>query len=155
MMLVQFIFSFIIWLLAAFVTLAFSVAIIACRLICWRDSKRKLSHSLANAWGETLFALNPMWKLKIQGRGYIRKGSAYVLVANHLSLSDIVCLYCLGKQFKWVAKESLFHIPFFGWAMSALGYIRLRRGEHGSIRDSFHESVRWLEKVMSFIIFPE
>lgn len=99
--------------------------------------------------------LNPFWHLKISDAHHIKKDKAYVLVANHSSLGDIICLYCLGKHFKWLAKESLFKIPFFGWSMSLLNYIPLKRGEHGSIRDSFQEAQDSLEKGISMLIFPE
>lgn len=119
------------------------------------DPDRRIAHRLGTIWGQGIFLMNPLWKLKISGKGFVRKNKAYVLVANHLSLADIICIYCLDRQFKWIAKESLFKIPFFGWAMSAMRYVRLRRGELGSIRESFDESFRWLKRDMSLLIFPE
>ena len=119
------------------------------------DPDRKTAHRICEGWGRGVLFVSPGWRLKIQGRGYIRDGKSYVLVANHSSLSDIIYLYHLGKQFKWMAKESLFWIPFFGWAMSAAGYIRLARGKQGSIRDSLDKSVEWLRRNISILIFPE
>lgn len=119
------------------------------------DWNGKITYRIANFWGKSIVRCNPFWRIQISGRNHIKKNTGYVLVANHTSLADIVCLYCLGKNFKWIAKASLFKIPFFGWTMSLLGYIPLRRGEHGSIRDSFQEAQRWLEKDVSVLFFPE
>ncbi|OGW85039.1 MAG: hypothetical protein A3C35_03945 [Omnitrophica bacterium RIFCSPHIGHO2_02_FULL_46_11] len=119
------------------------------------DRKERISYRIANFWGQSIVRLNPFWQIKISGQHHIKKNKAYVLVANHTSLADIVCLYCLGRHFKWLAKASLFKIPFFGWSMSLLNYIPLKRGEHGSIRDSFQEAQECLEKGVSVLIFPE
>ncbi len=148
--------SIYIWLMVITVTLLFSTLIIITSFFFRPfDPNRNMANQLAVLWGKTIVALIPFWKLRIQGRGYLRNNCAYVLVANHASLSDIICLYCTGKHFKWVAKESLFQIPFFGWAMSALGYVKLERGKHGSIRDSYEKSLDWLRRNISILIFPE
>ncbi|MBI4368491.1 MAG: 1-acyl-sn-glycerol-3-phosphate acyltransferase [Candidatus Omnitrophica bacterium] len=119
------------------------------------DRNGELGYRIANFWGKSIIRINPLWHITFSGLNHIKKKTAYVLVANHASLADIVCLYCLGKHFKWVAKSSLFKIPVFGWTMSLLGYIPLKRGKHGSIRDSFREAQACLEKGVSILIFPE
>ena len=150
------IFSLFTWGFVAVWTAAVTIPIVLFAfLLAPIDPDRRFSHKFGTAWGQGIFLANPFWKLKITGRGFIRKNKAYVLVSNHMSLADIICAYCLGRQFKWVAKESLFKIPFLGWSMSAMQYVKLRRGEHGSIRESFDESLRWLNRNMSLLIFPE
>jgi 1-acyl-sn-glycerol-3-phosphate acyltransferase len=149
-------YSAFVWSVIALSTLLVWITLILCwPLSITLDRKRTLGMPVANLWGKTIFTLNPFWHIKIYGKGHIQKGKSYVLAANHASMSDIICLYCMGKHFRWVAKESLFKIPFFGWAMSLLGYIRLRRGEHGSIRDSFENSKRCLHENVSVLYFPE
>src|SRR3989338_1295393 len=117
------------------------------------DRRERITYKIANFWGKSIVRANPFWSIKVSGRNHIKKYKGYVLVANHISLADIVCLYCLGKNFKWVAKASLFKIPVFGWTMSLLNYIPLKRGKHGSIRDSFQEAREWLAKDVSVLIF--
>ena len=119
------------------------------------DRNQAISYRVVNLWGQLIVRANPFWKIKMIGREHIKKGIGYVLVANHMSLADIVCLSCLGKNFKWIAKKSLFKIPIFGWSMSLLEYIPLTRGEHGSIRDSYQKAQEWLAKDVSVLIFPE
>jgi 1-acyl-sn-glycerol-3-phosphate acyltransferase len=119
------------------------------------DPKRRLAHRLGTLWGALLMRFNPFWRLQIVGAAHLQKNKSYVLVANHASLADIVCLFTLRHQFKWLAKKSLFRIPFLGWAMTVMSYIPLERGRHGSIRASYQESLGWLRKGVSVLIFPE
>jgi len=78
-----------------------------------------------------------------------------VVVANHQSFADIVVIYKTHMQFKWVAKESLFNVPVFGWCMSLMKYIRLSRGEFGSIKKTYRQAAEWLRSGVSVLFFPE
>lgn len=149
-------FSIFTWFFVAVWTAVIMIPIVLfAYLLAPIDPDRRFSHKFGTAWGQGIFLANPFWKLKISGKGFIKKNKAYILVANHMSLADIICIYCLGRQFKWVAKDSLFKVPFLGWSMSAMQYVRLRRDEIGSVRKSFDESLRWLSRNMSLLIFPE
>ena len=146
------IFSTLIWAFMILDTVMTFLILLILKPFDWNQS---ISHRVINVWGQLIVKANPLWRIKVTGREHIKKGKGYVLVANHMSLADIVCLYCLGKNFKWVAKESLFKIPVFGWCMSLMDYIPLKRGAHGSIRDSFEKSQQWLAKDVPILIFPE
>lgn len=150
--LLQLAFSFLIW---SFVVLDTVVATTLIIMIRPFDLNQKICHKIANLWGTVIVRANPLWHLKITGRSHIKKNKGYVLVANHRSLADIVCLYCLGTNFSWIAKASLFKIPFFGWAMSLANYIPLTRGKHGSIKDTVETARTYLEKNVSVLFFPE
>lgn len=147
-----FILSAFLWALIALDTFLLFLATALMRPL---DPNQRLAHHAANLWGKVIVRSNPFWKVTITGAYHIKKNKGYVLIANHASLADIVCLHCLGKHFKWVAKSSLFRIPILGWTMSLLNYIPLKRGKHGSIRDSFQEAQEWLEKDISVLIFAE
>jgi 1-acyl-sn-glycerol-3-phosphate acyltransferase len=58
-------------------------------------------------------------------------------------------------QFKWVAKESLFDVPFIGWNMSLARHIKLERGKFSSIKKVYREAAHWLRSGMSVLFFPE
>ena len=119
------------------------------------DPQRRLAHRIGIWWGCTIVRLNPFWRLRVRGREHLHPRRAYVLVSNHQSLADIVLLYALHRQFKWLAKESLFAIPFLGWNMRLVGYIPLERGQQGSITRSYRRALDWLRHGMSVIVFPE
>ena len=58
-------------------------------------------------------------------------------------------------QFKWVAKKSLFKLPFIGWSLSLTKHIKLTRGKTESIIKVYKEAIQWLRKDMSVLFFPE
>ena len=151
----QFLFSLYLWTVVISVTGFVSTLILLSFPLALFDRERRIAHKLGGLWGVLLFKLNPFWRLRIVGRERLRNHRSYVLVANHLSLSDIVCLFTLNHQFKWLAKKSLFQIPFLGWSMGVMRYIRLERGQHGSIKKSYREALDWLQKGISVLIFPE
>jgi len=155
--LVDTLFSIYAWTIFVIITLLCSVAIILASLLGpFADPNARIPHAIGFIWARSFFFMNPGWKIKVQGRGYVKRTRNYVLVSNHTSMSDILSIFLLNRQFKWVAKDSLFYIPFFGWAMSAMRYVRLKRGHHGSIRDSVRETRKWLNKRgVSVLIFPE
>jgi 1-acyl-sn-glycerol-3-phosphate acyltransferase len=119
------------------------------------DRKRKLAHRQCYWWSRAVIALNPYWSFQVSGLENIDPNKTYVVVANHLSLADIVVLYGIRMQFKWVAKESLFRVPFIGWSLSLTKHIKLKRGKTESIRKVYKEAIRWLRKDMSVLFFPE
>ena len=148
--------SLLIWLIIGTITIFVTTPIILYTLFFWwLDSNRRLQHRLATIWGCLATRLNPFWKIKVNGIENFPKKGVFVAVSNHSSMADIVILYNLNRQFKWLSKDSLFTIPFFGWGMRDCGYIALERGAHGSIRDSFEKALHWLKNGMTVMMFPE
>lgn len=119
------------------------------------DKKRKIAHRQCFWWSDAVIALNPYWNLEVSGLDNIDKNRTYILIANHQSLADIVLAYQLKMQFKWVAKKSLFKVPFVGWSMSLAKHIKLERGNFGSIKKVYREAAYWLRNGMSVLFFPE
>lgn len=145
-----------VWTGMGLLTVAFSLAIMGCSLMLWAvDPRRTGAHWLASWWGRSVLACHPRCRIRVTGRQHIERGTPSILVANHQSLFDIMALFCLHRQFKWVAKDSLFRLPFVGWAMAMTGYIRLSRGRHGSIRETYQRAREWLASGMSVFFFPE
>lgn len=58
-------------------------------------------------------------------------------------------------QFKWVAKASLFKVPFIGWSLGLAKHIRLSRGNFSSIKKVYRQAASWLKEGMSVLFFPE
>ena len=84
---------------------------------------------------------------------------AYVFLCNHQSALDIPILMnaCLPVfNVRFLAKESLFRIPFMGWAMSRTGYIPIRRENPRHSAEQFQQISKQPAKIpYSYIIFPE
>jgi len=119
------------------------------------DKQRKILHRQCFWWSSAVIGLNPYWKVRVQGLEHIDPKRTYVIVANHQSLADIVVLYQIRAQFKWVAKESLFSIPLLGWCLGLCRHISLKRKDHGSIRDVYREAIGYIRSGMSVLFFPE
>jgi len=119
------------------------------------DKKRKLVHAQCFWWADAIIAMNPFWNLRVEGLENIDPKKTYIMVANHQSMADIIVMYKTHMQFKWVAKESLFKLPFLGWCLSLGKHIKLTRGEFSSIKKVYREAARWLRKGISVLFFPE
>ncbi len=148
--------SVIVWIITIIVTLlAFFCVLFIVIFLFPFDRKRKLAHMQAFWWSDCIVGANPFWKVVIEGKENIDRKKTYVIVANHQSMADILIVYKTHLQFKWVAKESLFRIPVFGWCLSMLKYIRLSRGEYGSIKTMYRQAAYWLRNGVSVFFFPE
>lgn len=119
------------------------------------DRQRKILHRQCFWWSNAVIGLSPYWKVKVSGLEHADPKRTYVIVANHQSLADIVVLYQIRRQFKWVAKESLFSIPFLGWCLGLCKHISLKRNDRKSIRDVYREAIGYIRSGMSVLFFPE
>ena len=119
------------------------------------DKKRKVAHAQCYWWADAVTFFNPYWNVTVSGLENIDHNKTYVIVANHRSLADIAVIYKTKMQFKWVAKESLFRVPFVGWNMSLAKHIKLERGSFSSIKKVYREAAGWLRGGMSVLFFPE
>jgi 1-acyl-sn-glycerol-3-phosphate acyltransferase len=144
------------WLfLTASSILLFPVAVLIWALTAPFDRRLALLHRFTCFWGSLYTWLNPVWPVRIEGRERVRQDEAYVMVANHLSLLDILVLFRLFTHFKWVSKIENFSIPCVGWNMSLNRYIKLRRGDRTSILQMMRECRETLAEGNSIMMFPE
>jgi 1-acyl-sn-glycerol-3-phosphate acyltransferase len=126
--------SLLFWLfLVASSLLLFPVAVLIWAVTVLIDRKQVVLHRFTCFWASLYTWLNPAWRVHIEGREKIRPHVAYVMVANHQSLLDILVLFRLFVHFKWVSKIENFRVPAVGWNMSLNLYIKLRRGGRQSV----------------------
>jgi 1-acyl-sn-glycerol-3-phosphate acyltransferase len=119
------------------------------------DRRLVLLHRFTCFWASLYTWLNPVWRVHIEGREKIQADTAYVMVANHQSLLDILVLFRLFVHFKWVSKIENFRVPCVGWNMSLNRYIKLRRGDKTSAQAMMRECERTLAEGNSIMMFPE
>ena len=149
-------FSLLYWLYAIATIIALYVVMLPLWVLTLPFDRRRVAlHMYSCAWGFMYVAFNPLWRTRFEGRGKIPWSGAAVLVANHLSLVDILVLYGLFRPFKWVAKAELFRIPFVGWNMVLNDYVRIWRGDRESVRSMMAHSRRHLARGSAVMIFPE
>ncbi len=148
--------SVIIWTLSILFTILLFMVMLTLRAVTFPfDRKCKIQHAQCFWWSGIIIRLNPYWNVIVEGLDNIDKNSTYVVVANHQSMADIVMLFQTRMQFKWIAKDSLFRVPFLGWCMSLAKHIRLNRTNLSSIRKAYREASNWIDNGMSVMFFPE
>lgn len=148
--------SLIFWAFVAISSiLLFPFALLIWLLTVLFDKKRVILHRFTCFWASIYTWTNPAWRVKIENRERIENGQTYMIVANHLSLLDILVLFRLFKDFKWVSKAEIFKIPTIGWNMSLNKYIPLKRGNRASIVEMIRRCETTLEAGSSIMMFPE
>ncbi len=87
----------------------------------------------------------------------IPKDGSLVFMANHQSLLDILVLFRVLHPYRvcFVAKESLFAIPIFGYGMRKAGHVAIDRSNRRRAMKSIEEAVDRTRWGRSIIIFPE
>lgn len=133
----------------------FPVALLLFAVTFAFDKRRALLHRFTCFWASLYTWLNPVWPVRIEGRERLVRSGPVVLVANHLSLVDILVLFRLHSHFKWVSKQENFRVPLIGWNMTLCGYIPLRRGERSSIHTMMKQCDDALAGGSSIMMFPE
>jgi 1-acyl-sn-glycerol-3-phosphate acyltransferase len=135
--------------------LLFPAAVLIWAVTAPFDRRKVLLHRFTCFWASLYTWLNPAWRVSVTGRERIRPDATYVMVANHLSLLDILVLFRLFSHFKWVSKIENFQLPFIGWNMSLNRYIKLKRGDRESVLRMLAECERTLGAGSSIMMFPE
>lgn len=116
----------------------------------------RVIHRIATNWGRTLFGLVPGWKIQISGKEHIPLiEKPMVIVANHESATDILAIYFLDLQFKWLSKDAIFKIPMMGYAMKQAEYISIKRGNRSSHQEALEKSKKVIHSGFSMLFFPE
>ncbi len=119
------------------------------------DRRRLVLHMYSCAWATFYVVMNPLWRLSVEGREKLPWRGPAVLVANHLSMLDILVLYALFRPFKWVAKAELFRVPIVGWNMWINDYVKIWRGDRDSIRRMMDHCRAHLARGTPVLLFPE
>ena len=119
------------------------------------DPRRAILHRFTCFWASLYTWLNPAWNVTIHGRERLHRAGPTVLVANHLSLLDILVMFRLQSHFKWVSKIENFRVPLIGWNMTLCGYIPLQRGTRTSVMAMMRACDAALAKGSSIVLFPE
>ncbi len=117
------------------------------------DRNRRVAGRFLRIVGVLITMTFPPWRLRVEGR-WPGKGP-FVVVANHQSMLDILMLSRLPREMKWVAKESLFRIPWVGWMLRMSGDIPIRRGDAESGGEALARAKEYLARGMNVMIFPE
>lgn len=133
----------------------FPLVVLAWLLALPIDREGRVAHRCLSLWAMLYLYSYPGWRIQVAGRQHADPRQAYVIVANHCSFADILLVYALGLQFKWVSKHTVFYAPLVGWSMWLCRYISLVRGDKQSGERVIEQCRTWLQRGMSVLLFPE
>lgn len=99
--------------------------------------------------------LVPFWRFSARPPVPRRLVGPHVVISNHESHLDAFLISHLPWEMKWLAKRSLFRVPFIGWCMALAGDVAIERGERNSVGRALGRCRRYLERGTSVFLFPE
>src|SRR5215471_16417423 len=96
-------------------------------------------------------------KVDVHGLERIDRNGSYVFVSNHLSYMDTPVVFSfIPLQFRFLAKQGLFQIPFLGWHLSTAGHIPVPREDPRSSLRTLSRAAELIQtRGISLLIFPE
>jgi 1-acyl-sn-glycerol-3-phosphate acyltransferase len=119
------------------------------------SSGGRVQHFCMRRWSRDNLWLSRA-RVEIEGLDHIDCVQPQLLVANHSGLHDILSLSAhLPIQFRWVAKKSLFRVPFMGWHMRRSGYIPIDRENPRDAAKSIITAAQIIRGGVNAIAFPE
>jgi len=119
----------------------------------WDKSGRQ-QHAIARAWARTLLAiaLSPVRRVDFAQL----PNQTAVYASNHLSYYDTPVLFAkLPFQFRIIAKQSLWKIPFVGWYLNRSGQVPIDAKSGRSAIAGLLRGVKTLQAGLPLVLFPE
>jgi 1-acyl-sn-glycerol-3-phosphate acyltransferase len=120
------------------------------------DATGFTQHRIARLWARFILVVSGM-RVEVEGLDKIEPGGLYVLVSNHLSLTDTpVLMAVIPLQFRFFAKQGLFRIPFLGGHLRRAGHLPVVQDDaRAGLRTLAHGARLVRERGVSVLIFPE
>lgn len=125
-------------------------------LICglWDKSGRQ-QHSVARVWARTMLAIS-LSPVEILGAEKLRHREVAVYASNHLSYMDTPVLFAkLPFQFRILAKQGLWKVPFVGWYLDHSGQVPIDSRSSRSAVAGLLRGVAVLKAGTPLVLFPE
>jgi 1-acyl-sn-glycerol-3-phosphate acyltransferase len=124
-------------------------------LFALSESSGNWSHGVGRLWGHWILFCSGV-RVKVRGRENIVREGPQIFFCNHNSYFDVFTLLShLPAQYRWLAREELFHLPLFGTSMHKAGYVPINRSNS---REAYRSVVAAADRVKngtSLAIFPE
>jgi 1-acyl-sn-glycerol-3-phosphate acyltransferase len=119
----------------------------------WDRSGRQ-QHAIARMWARTLLLLSLS---RVRSVGFERLPTdTAVYCSNHLSYYDTPVLFArLPFQFRIMAKQSLWTIPFIGWYLNRSGQVPIDAKSGRSAIAGLLRGVKTLQAGLPLVLFPE
>jgi len=143
-----------IWVLIVVVVVTLPLATATLLIAAIRSTSPWIDR-ITRTWGRLLVAAAGI-ELRTENMDVLQPGQRYVLIANHSSYFDVPCLFAaIPQPIRFMAKASLFRIPFFGWAIGRAGFIPVDRKNRRTAVKSFELAADRIRKGNTIVVFPE
>jgi 1-acyl-sn-glycerol-3-phosphate acyltransferase len=95
-------------------------------------------------------------RVRVEGLEHVHPDEATIYCVNHQSAMDIPVLFVsLPVQFRFVAKRSLFNLPFMGSHLRRSGHIPVDRDRPHEAMKSMKKVAKEIREGKSVLLFPE
>ncbi len=122
---------------------------------CTLGSGRVWGYYPGKIWSMVMIRL-ALLPVHVEGREKLKENQSYVFCSNHQGAFDIFLIYgYLGRNFKWMMKQSLRNIPLVGKACESAGFIFIDQAKRGNVKHAIEFAHRTLHDGMSMVVFPE
>jgi 1-acyl-sn-glycerol-3-phosphate acyltransferase len=119
------------------------------------DNTGRWQHAFARIWSRLILTTSGI-RTRVEGIENLDPSQTAIYCANHQSAMDIPILFVnLPVQFRFVAKRSLFNMPFMGWHLRRSGHIPVDRKRPREAMKSLDEAAEKIRAGSSVILFPE
>ena len=119
------------------------------------DARGHWQHACARVWSRLILFTSGI-RVRVEGIENVRTDGPTIFCVNHQSAMDIPILFVhLPVQFRFVAKRSLFNMPFMGWHLRRSGHIPVERGRPREGRKSVEQAAEKIREGRSVVLFPE
>ncbi len=120
------------------------------------DRSGRRQHRIAQVWGRMLMAVF-LVRVRIVGAEDLSPDRPYVFASNHFSLLDTPLMFgFLPVEFRILARDGLWRIPFIGWHLDRAGHLPVNRtNPRRAVRNITYAAQKVRERRMSILVFPE
>jgi 1-acyl-sn-glycerol-3-phosphate acyltransferase len=144
----------------AFTLLVFGIVTILCglmgllgALLNLRDGVGSVFDHAMHLWGTVVTWASGV-KVVVHGRENV-EGAQHIIVSNHMSQHDILVLATVLRNLKFVAKNELARVPFFGRAAASVGTVYIERQNRKSSFDSYRQAAEKIREGACVVVFAE
>ena len=119
------------------------------------DARGRWQHGCARVWSWLILTSSGI-RVRVEGIKNVNRQQTTIYCVNHQSAMDIPILFVkLPVQFRFVAKRSLFRMPFLGWHLRRSGHIPVDRDRPREAVKSLEQAAQRVREGSPVVLFPE
>ncbi len=119
------------------------------------DATGRMQHRVAVLWGRIVLRIC-MVRVEVSGVENLEADRPYVFCCNHFSLIDTPVMFSsMPREFRVLARQNLWKIPFLGWHLHRAGHIPVHRDSPRAAARNIGEAADKLREGHSILMFPE